>query len=346
MKKKLLILLMALFTLNTVFSAETTAFIPAAALRTKYISSGVSAYYDGSLWGLYDDKGIILYPTYSSIENKSGTIIASKNKKYGTIDIYGRVIIPFDYDYIYSSGTIYLKVKKNGYYGLVDNSGKILQQSIYTYLESISKLMYSVCNETGCGIIKADGTTIIPLNYFAPVSEISGTNSFYKIKYDDGYSIIDIYGRNVSNAKYETIEKMDHNVIYFTSNKFKGLARIYDGTIIAQPIYQKIEDMSQKGFYKVKKNNKWGAIGYDGAQAYACEYGPFEINRLMNKYPSGNEFQNVDNYNYYYSKLLELYFYILYSGKYSSNTKEVLNEILEDKNINNDLKIEAKKLMN
>lgn len=136
-----------------------------------------------------------------------------------------------------------------------------------------------------------------------------------------------------------------YTVIYTLNGGSRGLARIHDGQELTPPIYQNIVALEQKGFYKVKSNGKWGVISYDGKMIYPCKYGTFEINNIMKKYPNRNKYKDLNNYNYYYAKLLEGYYYLLTFGPNDRDTKKAYEEVLSADNKYPDLKNYAKKVV-
>lgn len=94
---------------------------------------------------------------YDSIEQQNEAMFkVSKNKKYGLVDIRGRVILPTEYSQEfenYSLGVVKFCKKENWekHYGLCDSAGNILAESAYTYIRENSpghfKLFYMEGNE-------------------------------------------------------------------------------------------------------------------------------------------------------------------------------------------------------
>ena len=325
-------------------AGQRAAFVPRNAQETQFLNSGVYKYRIGDLWGLYNDRGILTYPQYTEIKKLDSMFAVKKYGYWGAVDTSGRVKIPIKWDSICALG-MYYRVELNGSYGLVNDNGKMIFQPIYTDLAEVTPLLYSACKSSGCGLIKYNGDIIMPLTQEGILGGINGISYLFSIKKDNLYGIIDIYGNKVSDYRYYGINQGDHNVIYTTDSKYLGLAAANEDREILSSMFDNIDTLSQKGYYKVKTNGKWGVVSYEGKMIYPCEYGTFEINRMMNKYAEGNKFEETDNYNYYYSKILEAYFNLLFYGKDSSKTQKVLKEVMKDANKYPDLQQKAKELI-
>ena len=334
----------------------------------------------GAAWGLYDSsKGIRVFPQYEEILDCRMLYLVKLNGQWGVINEAGKILIPIQWDSVYNLGkfsqtnnflsrlllppTYSFRIEKNGLFGWMTTDGRIVQPPTYVYLDSINDDLYSVCDTNGCGIIYSKNNNVfLPLTQKNPIypfyfsktwtSIVGNSKTIFSLKSGDKYALMDVTGKQISDYRYPGFKGMDHNIAYTTrstdryrsASSYLGLAAINEDREIISPTFENIETLSQKGFYKVRISGKWGVIAYDGEFIYPCEYGTFEINRMMNKYPNGHKFDEIDNYNYYHQKYLEAYYYIKVQGISSDEAQKVIKEIMSAKNKHEDIKVKTREL--
>lgn len=297
----------------------------------------------GELWGIYDEtRGILAYPQYDDIVSTTTDFYVSKNGYWGVLSQLGQIKVPIEWESVKDIG-IYYAVSRGGLIGWVNDSGQIIQQPAYTYVEDINSFLFSVCTDSGCGLAKYNGDIIVQPTLNGIIDGIDEVK--YSVCNDGLCGMINILGEKITDFKYPEFTKADHNVVYTKSYGNLGLTSAVEDREIIKPQFEKIEPLSQKGYYKVKKNGKWGAVGYDGTIAYPCQYGPLEINRLMNDYPQANKFISDDSYNYYYYKFMEGIYYILVYDYKNAKAKKALREVLSSENRHQKLKDAAQKIV-
>lgn len=114
-------------------------------------------------FGLVNAKGEIVVPCeYDNIKQKDGSYVhfnvynkTQKPKRQSAKQMYPDVF----------NGMI--RVYKDGYWGLVSTNGEVILKPVYTYIKLIGEdHFYSVVNQKDKrGIIKLDGTVLLPLEY-------------------------------------------------------------------------------------------------------------------------------------------------------------------------------------
>ncbi len=242
-----------------------------------------------TLKGIYDDRGWILYhPQFESIvEIPSSCLAVKKNGLWGVIDMDRVMVLPIEYNSIEPCRISDFNksiVQKNGYYGLINQYAKFIIQPQYTYLSELTRGLLSACSQDGCGILSVDdGSVVLPLTLDG-VIERAGNPIYFSFYKNGRYGVIDRHGKLYVDCILPKIKSIDNDVIYTQNGKLEGLARFQDGKTLLEPIYQNIEDLAQKGYYKMKLNGKWGAVDINGNIIYLCQYGPLEINRMVKKY--------------------------------------------------------------
>lgn len=361
-------------------SLNSSNFRPRFLDEEEKLSGSIYKYRVGAAWGLYDSsKGIRVFPQYEEIQECGMLYSVKLNGQWGVINEYGIILIPIQWDSIYNLGNFpqtnnflsrlvlpsihSFRIEKNGLFGWVTTDGRIVQPPTYTYLDNLNSDLYSACDSNGCGIVLAKNNKVfLPLTQKNPIvpfyrtktwSSLVGYNSnlIFALKNGDKYALIDVTGKQISDYRYPGFEGLDHNIVYTCDSEASclgdggehyGLASVNEDKEIISPTFENIDTLNQKGFYKVKSNGKWGVIAYDGEFVYPCEYGTFEINRMMNNYPDGHKFDEIDNYNYYHQKYLEAYYYIKVQGISSDEAQKVIKEIMSAKNKHEDIKVKMK----
>lgn len=280
-------------------------------------------------YGVIDYYGNIIIPIeWDEIDVLSNYPIAfkvKKNSKYGVINEYNEIEIPVSMDSIFEIEPYYgYGYKLNGYLGLISPSFDIDTDAIFTELSGIDSHHANVCNFNGCGIYK-DGKEYFPLIYsWEFVETPKKLNKGYFLTYENyNYGLMDINKNVILNPQYPYFESIKPYGIEIKTNvngnKLCGIVDINTGKYIIQLIYDKIEYWDNYGYYKVKKNGKWGAINSKGQVILPFTHGPLEINRVIKKHPIDSDYiKTVENNNVNLT-LLE---YRYYTQNYDSKNAE------------------------
>ncbi len=292
-------------------------------------------------WGIVDKYGrIIINPDYDSAGYFYEDLYKlSKRGKYGIANKYGKLVLALEWDDVAFLDSEMYKVTRNGRFGAVSANGQTVLQPQYGYVAYLRGAL-SVCrnSSSACGIINSKGNIVLPLNYSGIIENLS--NGYFTVNCNGKYGVIDIDGKTILDCKYTKIEKADDNVIYFKNNKLFGLADKKDGRIIASPVYAKIQALDMKGYYKVKKDGKWGVVNHDGKLVYSTQYGPLKINSVVKNIQTNSKFVELYKYNSYYSSLMNLKFLLPTGGSVANDFRNIFmaaNKYTDIKNLAVDL---------
>lgn len=293
-------------------------------------------------WGIVDSFGDTIVSTdYDEIEYFYEDLYKlSKYGKYGVVNKFGSIVISLEWDSLEFLTTDFYKVSRSGKYGIVNSSGHIDIQPNYGHIELLNS-GFSVCmnNSSACGILNSKEEVVIPLNYNGIIKNLA--NGYFTVNCSGKYGVIDIDNNVILDCKYSKITKGNESVIYIQNNKLVGLADIKDGRIIAPPVYTKIQPVSQKGYYKVKQNGKWGVINHDGKIVEAVQYGPLKINSVVKSIPKNSVYEKLYSYNSYYACISNLKYMLKTGGNVIKDFKKVFSS----SNPYSDIKNEATNLM-
>lgn len=243
-------------------------------------------------WGFNDEKGNALIPLgkYKFLNpiDEKGMIFANKGSKYGYIDIYENIIVPFEYDDLTVFSEELACVKKNGKFGFINRKGKIvipLQFENETYFRKTG--LARVKKGSLYGFINKKGKEIIPVIYqnaeesrFDSLVTLNKKgkwaffNSFGKQKTDFIYDEISLTGIDIKNENGDTfwkngliLVKKDKQIAYLDKNLKE---------VIPFGTYQTGERFNQNRIAIVSKNGKYGIIDEFGKEIVKPEYDTIE----------------------------------------------------------------------
>lgn len=107
-----------------------------------------------------------------------GLILTDNNDKNGVVDKTGKVIIPFEHDYLDAINADYLLTCRDGMWGIIDKNGNLTVPYTYDYLNPGYSENFVVAGkqqngEEKTGIIDTKGNVIIALGTYDEVVNIS-----------------------------------------------------------------------------------------------------------------------------------------------------------------------------
>ena len=200
-------------------------------------------------WGLLNNKGKILVPfQYDYIRFPEDGLSVARIKKgeakvYGVVDENGKTVVPFEYDDIedYSEGLA--RVRKNGLFGFIDKKGKIVIPITYPLAKNFSDGLAAVSNkEKKWGFIDKSNAFVIRPAYNQVVPFKGGEAEV--LLGTDAY-FIDKTGKKLGKGRW---------LFHFTKGIKHGEQFWYRG---ADPGAQALKDKFKEGFryYDVVQNH-------------------------------------------------------------------------------------------
>lgn len=206
--------------------------------------------------------------------------IAKNNNRYGLIDSYDQVRIPFLYDDIQLSSNILL-VKKDQKYGLLTTHNEtvvgVLYDNIETMYDAEDDLIYKITQGEQQGIINSVGEKLYPLSPYQIVDDsengisrytIIGSNGKYGLLNDNASSIL-------IPAEYEKIDReLSNKNIIAQKNGKKVLIDTFGQVIpIDLSPYTEISDLDATDNLLVTDNSaRQGVINSNGKVLIAPKY--------------------------------------------------------------------------
>lgn len=186
--------------------------------------------------------------------------------KWGCIDKKGRVIVPFQYDYMGDFSDGLAVVRKDEKYGFVDKTGKEVIPVKYSYAESFDKGIalvaeYDEWGDYKWGCIDKNG------------KNVSYKNDSLSIKHKEDSNkcgFVDFNGNLVIPYEYdEACNFIEDLAAVKKDDKWGFIDK--KGNVIVRFIYDEVDSFSE-GLAAVKKDDKWGYIDKTGKVVIPIKY--------------------------------------------------------------------------
>lgn len=147
------------------------------------------------------------------------SIVQYKNEKYGAINLAGKPVILFQYDYLgYDDHLGQLVFGLNEKYGVMDKSGKILISANYDMISFINGGYAVFQQKNKYGILNQAGKIIVPATY----SYISENNSTHFISIEnDTYNLTEIKTNKIVAPDYDLISVTEEPNLFLASKDGK-----------------------------------------------------------------------------------------------------------------------------
>ena len=231
-----------------------------------------------------------------SVYSKS-LILVTKNGKQGLIDIFGKIVLPIDYNILPIENNKrkipqqVTKISKDGKHGLIDRTGVIVVPIEYEDIEKNEdyyrdKVFYFLELKGKYGIANRYGNIILPAQY----SRITGTfhkDIFEIVLDDDSMGYVNIKNGFILPATYDKIEVYQNGTALVFKDGLYGY--VNKNSQLSIPIkYSALVAESKDSFY-AKKDNKWGVIDETGNQKIPFLYdmieplAPLELHAVKTK---------------------------------------------------------------
>ncbi len=220
----------------------------------QYYEGSLFLFFQDNLYGALDlDGNVVFEPKYFNILNAYGNpqyfVVVNEEGKYGMIDIKGNLVVDFQGEQITG-------ISPSGYYFTWESLNRVDGDHYVTYNNQGEIIMgpdmsaFWACSDDGenFGIFN-----ILTGKYQYPPTGGPSEDNFV----DWGGA----YFGTLPTAPYAT----------FTYAGKQGIANIEEGTIIFEPIFDKIE-YCLNGYFKYSENEKYGLMNESGGILLSCQY--------------------------------------------------------------------------
>lgn len=232
--------------------------------------------------------------------------IARKHRRFGVIDAYNTVLVPFDYDNIETcsnpgfgkmailkkealygilnlltnqivtpisySGIInyydgHLLLTKDDRNNLMDSSGQFLFSRWYSSIKIVQPDRYQVESEGRQGVVDVTGKVLIPLKYDQIVSLLDN----YILKSNGKSELMDENMHSLLPASgYDSLTQATRKLVYTFSGRHMGMVNL-KGITICPAEYDKIS-YAPSNYFLLQKGKYFGMITMEGTPSLPAEY--------------------------------------------------------------------------
>lgn len=257
-------------------------------------------------YGLIKNKKKVINNEYQSLNynESNNTITALKGKRYGVVSLDGKVIVPFEYiqidttgEYIYATtedssvktfdangkesqidSNLAIVNVENTNYKIYINSGndkteytiykdgKAITKNEYTYIEYLYDNYFIACNTDGeLGVIDDAENVKIPFNYNS-IQKIDGTNLIQTYQNDN--KIIEVYSKDmkkIAGLENAELDKLTDYIKIYNDDEVKYVTN--EGKEV-----KNTELFSNNKIFANKWNGKWGFVDKQGNKVVDYEY--------------------------------------------------------------------------
>ncbi|WP_230656830.1 WG repeat-containing protein [Psychrobacter sp. I-STPA10] len=233
-----------------------------------YCLGGECAYFDTS--GNQVIKPLNFDSVYNFTDN--GLAAVSKDGQWGFIDKSGKLVIPFQYDYVgpmeysvtkkgFSEGLA--AVYKDGQWGFIDKSGKLVIPYQFKYAYSFQNGVASVSKDDKWGVIDKTGRTVVPFQFNLVYPVVNGVMSAQK---NDNWGHMDSTGKEVTPIHFKVAGDFGIKGFGMVQNKADDKFALVNksGEIVKALAFDMVKGFSRNGLARVERSGKWGFIDQSG----------------------------------------------------------------------------------
>ncbi len=240
----------------------------------------------GKTIGIVNSKGEIVTYVDSAEKFINGLAIVKKNDKYGLIDKYGNIIIPYEYTNIeyYRETELYYTEKDNMCY-TIDAKGNMihsftldfeLYDSVYEYIGADWAVVEKETDNfrQRCGVVNSSNEIIIPLEYKSIyVDNVS--DGLYCFRCNNGVfnyicGYIDKNGNIAIPFEYDYAHSFSEGLAAVEKNGKYGFIDKSGNTVIS--FEYDYADTFSEGLAAAEKDGKYGYIDKNGNTVIPFEY--------------------------------------------------------------------------
>lgn len=251
-------------------------------------------------YGLVKNGKVILEPEYTEIsfDKKSNLLIVTKGESSGVSDLSGKFLMPIDYDSVAIGGDYIIASKgetklvfntlgeqintdisnhttvskdysiiidNDNYYNIVDSSNNKLLSDKYIYIEHFKDDMFIATKEAKTGVIKADGSIVVPIVY-GTVQKIEDTELLQGIDTKTNkIDIIDGQGNIAEGLENAKILKTDKYIKIYSETDMK----YFD--MSGKTVYNR-DLLKENSIFADCKNGKWAFLNSNGTNITEYKY--------------------------------------------------------------------------
>lgn len=229
----------------------------------KYLNSAnLFAVKEAGVWKLIstETKEILIDGGYEDIvEAKSDNIIVVDNQgNYGVVTKAKEEKIPFQYQDLKYTFSIYYIAKKDGKYGIINSENGVVKEFEYMNMTYVENGGFIIADKTETETVIFDNN--LGQKVTGIVSEINTDKGYIKVYTDGEYKYY-----NFKLEEKNVNDMLTENNLYLSKKDGKYGYVDKSGAVVIDYIYDDGTEQNSKGFAGVKKDGLWGSINKAGA---------------------------------------------------------------------------------
>ena len=273
----------------------------------EFSTEGLSLVRKGKSWSIIDKKGTAISTVndftpvsifgFGKRGYQNGYLVVGSNKLLGVLDVKGKVVHDFKYNYIsdfhdgYAAAKIgksfYILYKdgkstgvddildlkefkegfapfrgKNKLFGFMDPTGKVVIEATFKSIGYFSNgLAWAKTTEDKIGFIDKYGKWIIEPK-FSAAKDFDGTSGIARVRMNDEWMFVRKNGETFTAEGMVSSGDFSNGLAYARKGDLYGFIN-EKGEWVIEPIYVKVRDFSE-GFAAVRINELWGVLDKKG----------------------------------------------------------------------------------
>ena len=206
------------------------------------------------------------YDKQNNLWYEKACLKVQKNKKYGLIDLSGKVLLACEYDSIEPIKGLEnsLLTKKDDKYGVVSTTGSIIINNEYSKISALTDNYengYIVTDSNGkMGVIGTSKKTLLEVKY-DDIKNVYSDNT-YIAKNSGNWNIVNTQSGETNSFNYDDATQINNGYIVVKKNEKFGLITTKGEEKIA-PTYENLEYIYANA-YIAKQDGKYGVIDEQG----------------------------------------------------------------------------------
>lgn len=230
-------------------------------------SNNISIVSSGELYGLVDKNGNwIVQPCFNSCESFKKQYLVKKDTKKYLIDKNGdfiKEVQKFDLILNFDENGLAL-YPENNLYGLINKSNKIIVEAKYQFLVFLFDNYYCFYENNKLGILSIIGEVIVEPEYLCHSWHAINDKKIQLSKADEHF-IFDFDKKCLIKLDGVPLGSFRKNELVVARNKFDKYGVLNtSGEWIVKPIYDRLENQDENGYFKAYIDNRYGWIDVNG----------------------------------------------------------------------------------
>jgi hypothetical protein len=269
-----------------------------------------------TLFSLTGEQVFSNWYTQMDIYTDGDYALVELNGKKGVINMAEKKTIPLEYDVMtrlrggYSSTNTFFIAAKGGKYGILGRDGKVVLPFQYSMITSTGYELVTVTKNNKKGLLSSEGQPVLPVEY----DDIVDADRYLMVKKDGKFGAVNRSGNFFLPVEYDAISRMymadSYNASHLlaTKNGKKGVIDATTGKVRIDFVYDDLIGYRKYSYSSTEsfnnsiiavKNGKYGMVEISGNVLMPFNYDDLQyMNSFLAIAGKGGRYGVVDIYNH------------------------------------------------